>query len=786
MEIVLEKDVVFKCSVDEIKHPTAAEENRRGDKSSEMWTIFKTYIKDGNHYVPRLCAGMAPHIDVGDKLTLTGSLVDTGQWGVQFKFNGLQKMIPTERAGLLTFFTRNLNGVGIKTAEKIVDMLGLNAVEMIENDYTVLQAQVGLTENKAISIANQIGSLHSSLEELQFFARTGLGTSRIAAIKRFYKENTTGNQPISVIDLIKQNPYKLVDDVKGIGFKIADAVALNIGILPEDENRIAAGLKFALKEEVEAKGNIWTSYDDLVKISSSKDFLNIGTFEVTPILDRMIADSELIAENDRIYLPEYFNLENDIADKIHAMQKFAIADMDDEAIEKGIVAAQKAKSRALDEGQKKAVELCIKNNVSIVTGGPGTGKTTTLDVLLYFLEKNCNMKVTMCAPTGRAAKRMTEQTKRDASTIHSLSLKRTSDDFTWIKGGKRHVIVVDESSMVDTNVLKMIMDLCDVSTKLIFVGDVDQLPSIGPGQVLRDMIESGAVATARLNTIHRQSGDSHIITNAHAIINGKHLEDNFAVDFFVSERPSEEASLAMIKKLVCSHYPSRLGVKPEEIQILAPLKRGPLGVSNLNKVMQDALNPASPDKRELDMKSVEFGLIFREGDRVIQTKNDYHIPCEDGSEGVFNGEIGVIDGISSEDGETSIFVNFGERVAIYDMKSARNLTLAYAITVHKSQGSEFRTVIIPLFTYTMPMIYNRNLLYTAVTRAKQYCCIVGQEATVNKMIRNNKINRRRTTLAIRLNGLSDEFLITQSKQKKSSKKTSTGEKPKSTTHHLTD
>ena len=774
MAMILEKDQMLQCVVDTIVHPNKAEESARAAKNEELWTIFKTYIKTGNHYELRTCAGMAPHLDVGDSLTLTGDLVDSGPYGVQFKFNGLQKMIPTEQSSLIVFFTRNLSGVGQKSAEKIVCTLGPTAVEQIEADYKVLVDKVGLTEKKALSIAEQLGYLHSSVEELKFFARTGLGPARIAAIKQFYATVNQGKK-FDIISFITENPYQLIDDVKSIGFKLADSIALNLGFAQNDARRIAAGIKYTLKDEVDAKGNIWTSREELIETAAGKDFLNIPMFEVEPIVQSLIDSEELIEENTRIYLPYYFNLEHDLANKIHEMQAFGNRIYTEAEIEQGIEEAQTAKGRSLDEGQANAVRACVNSNVSIITGGPGTGKTTTLDTLLYFLEKKCNMEVTMCAPTGRAAKRMTEQTKRDASTIHSLSLKKTSADFRAFRN-KRHVIVADESSMIDVTVLKMLMDLCDVSTKIVFVGDVDQLPSIGAGQILRDMIESEAITTARLSTIHRQSGDSNIITNAHAIINGKHLEETFARDFFVSQQESEEKCLAMLTKLVCKHYPEKLGIDPSDIQILAPLKKGALGVSNLNKVMQEALNPPSPYKKELNMSKIEFGLIFREGDRVIQMKNDYSIMCEDGSEGVFNGEIGKIEAIETLYGETSVFVDFGDRVAVYDSKSIRNLSLAYAITIHKSQGSEFRVVIIPLFTYMMPMIYNRNLLYTAVTRAKQYCCIIGQMATINKMIHNNTINRRRTTLAIRLNGKSDDTLIVTKKRRRATstkKKTST-------------
>lgn len=762
------KDTVFKCTVDTILHPTAMEDAKRGDKSAELWTMFRTYLKNGTHYEPRLCVGMAPHVDVGDHVTLIGELVDTGKYGLQFQFNGIQKNIPSEVDGLVSFFAKNLNGVGLTTAQKIVDYLGCDAVEKIESDYTCLSSLNGISEKKAVDIYNQIICMHSSLDELKFFARTGLGTSRIAAVKNYYKSIAKPGVIIDVIELIKKNPYQLIDDVKGIGFKIADAVALNVGISADDPNRIMAGLKFALKEEVEAKGNIWTGKQELVKLASGKEYLNIAGYQVEEILNKAIEDKNLIEENDRVYLPEYYNLEIEVADKINKMKDYPAMTFFDSEIEDGITDAENIKQRTLDEGQKNAVKTCVNSNVSIVTGGPGTGKTTTLDILLHFLETKCKMKITLCAPTGRAAKRMTEQTKRTASTIHSLALRKTSDDFKEKR--YRHVLVVDESSMVDMNVLKMIIDLCDVSTKLIFVGDVDQLPSIGPGQVLRDMIESESIPTARLNTIHRQSENSHIITNAHQIINGKHLENDYETDFFILEKEDEESCLKSVKSLILNQYPKKLGVQPSEIQILAPLKRGLLGVSNLNKEMQAVINPPAPEKRELDMKSVEFGLIFREGDRVIQTKNDYNIPCEDGSEGVFNGEIGRISSISNIEGETQIYVDFGERVAVYDSKTVKGLTLAYAITIHKSQGSEFRTVIMPLFTYTMPMIYNRNLLYTGVTRAKEYCCIIGKKETVNKMIHNNKVNRRRTTFAIRLNGEGDEFYTKLANKKKAAKR----------------
>ena len=752
MDVVLQKDVIYRCSVDAIVHPKTGESNvDEIDKQNEVWTVFKTYIKKDSHYEPRTCAGMAPALSVGDNVTLIGDLVDTGTYGIQFKFSALQKHIPTERQGVINFLVKNVNGIGQMLAEKIVDAIGCDVVEKVRANPNVLSQVNGISKIRAQRIKEQLDGMEASLDELKFWAKTGLGSSRVAAVKSTYEEiGMSKGKPINVIKLIEKNPYQLIDDVKGIGFKVADAVALNIGFPKTDRNRVMAGLEFALKDDVETKGNTWINKDELIRLASSKTYLNIDSLLVRDVLEEMIADGRLIDENDRTYLPHYHELELEIAKKIHSIQTHPTPILTEVQIEQGIARAEQAKERTLDIGQKAAVINSINNNFSIITGGPGVGKTTTLDILLYFLENECGMNITMAAPTGRAAKRMTEQTGRNASTIHALSSQKDRKDFK--AGIKRQVLVIDESSMVDINVMKMTLDLCDESTKVVFVGDVDQLPSIGPGQILRDMIDSNVVTTSRLTTIHRQSADSHIIINAHLCINGKHLEKEGTTDFFITERDSEEACLKSLVNYVIKVYPTKLGVPSSDIQVLAPLRRGALGVNNLNKVLQEAINPPATNKREFSLVSTEETTVLREGDRVIQNKNDYDVICEDGTKGVFNGEIGVIQKIINYFGEISIFVQFSDKCAIYDSHNIRNLSLAYAITIHKSQGSEFPAVILPLFSYGMPTIYNRNLLYTAITRAKAYECIIGKRETINKMIHNNKINKRRTTLSNRLNG----------------------------------
>lgn len=749
--VILQENIVYKCSVDAILHPTPEEEKKRPDKTCEMWTMFRTYIKKDNHYEPRICSGMALPLSIGDELTLTGDLIDTGKYGIQFKFAAVQKVLPTDRNAVINFLVKNVNGIGATIAEKIVDTIGIDVVNQIRTDPAVLEQIHGISKVRAGKIKEQLDALEASLDELQFFAKTGLGNSRVVAVKSTYAELSKENgKAIDVISLIKKNPYQLIDDVKGIGFKVADSVAVNIGFPKDDPRRIAAGLEYTLKEEVETKGNIWVKKESLATAASSKTCLNLSVVTVLPVLEDMIEKGKLIIENENVYLPYYYELEFTLAEKIHEMSNFVYPKASEQQIENGILRAEKIKERQLDDGQKDAVVASINSNVSIITGGPGVGKTTTLDILLYFLENECNMNITLAAPTGRAAKRMTEQTGRQAYTIHSLSTQRTSSDFTI--GTKRQVLVIDESSMVDVHSMKMTLDLCDVSTKLIFVGDVDQLPSIGPGQILRDMIESGAITISRLTKIHRQSADSHIITNAHLCINGKHLEKEAHQDFFIMEKENEDECLKTLVSYVTVAYPKRMGVKMSDIQVLAPLRRGVLGVNNLNKVLQQAINPPSANKNEISLSFGEETVVLREGDRVIQNHNDYNIPCLDGIQGVFNGEIGNIKKIGNNFGERYVLIEYPDKIAYYDMSAINSVSLAYAITVHKSQGSEFPVVILPLFNYGMPTIYNRNLLYTAITRAKLYGCIIGQRSTVNKMIHNNKINKRRTTFSSRLNG----------------------------------
>ena len=748
--VVLQRNVVFTCTVDELIHPTPIEESGREHKDVLLWTTFRTYIKNGTHYEPRLCCGMAAPLSVGDTVTIIADLVETDKYGRQYHFSCVKKQIPQERNAIIAFFVKNVNGIGEATATSIVDTLGANAVDQILADVSVLEQIPGISTKRATKIKAQLDELSASMEELQFFALTGLGGTRISAIKEAYEEKFSNKKNIDIIKIIKDNPYQLIEDVKGIGFKVADSVALKIGFPQDSQQRIMAGLTYILQSNVSTNGNIWIKKEKLLKDTASKNCLNLSPAFIKPVLEDAITKKMIIEEDERAYLPYYYELEKDIAKQMKSIADYSDAKkVSDQKLLDGIRYAESIKGRELDIGQKDAVMLCAKNNISIITGGPGSGKTTTLDILLTVLENVYDMHVVMAAPTGRASKRMTEQTNRPASTIHKLVGSLMGAPLNSLSD-QRCVLVIDESSMIDIELMKKIMSIATDDTKIVFVGDVDQIPSIGAGQLLRDMINSTVIPTARLTKIHRQSADSHIIINAHLCINGKHLEKEGATDFFIAERDDEEKCLASIVNYMTKTYPTKLGISTSDIQVLAPLKRGTLGVNNLNNVLQNAINPPSSNKNSIQITVGETSFCLREGDRVIQNKNDYNIRCENGDDGVFNGEIGIVDSIQKRYGETFVRVVFPEHVAIYEDASVRNLTLAYAISVHKSQGSEFKTVILPLFNYTMPMIYNRNVLYTAITRAKQYCCIVGQRPTVNKMIHNNKIIHRNTTFVDRL------------------------------------
>lgn len=714
---------------------------REKDKNEPVWSVFTMVVTDGRKTERVKCSGEIPPVNEDECLVLAGEWADT-QYGRQFKFRTASRKMPRERGAVSAFLAKHVNGIGPAIAGKIVDAFGPDAIDKILADKSVLESISGISAKRATMIWEQLNGMSSSLEEMKFFAMTRLGSAKIADIRAAYSQ--TCKTPEALINKIKRNPYQLIEDVKGIGFRTADAVALNIGMERTDEKRLKAGLLFVLEEEVDGKGNVWMAKDSLTKTASSTKYLDVPEYLLQDMVKACEQEGKLKVEQNRVYLSAFFQMEHVIAKRLRDILVGNAESVSQEQGDTWVSEIQKQKGRSLDDGQKEAVINSLQNSLSIITGGPGVGKTTTLDVLLTILEEKMEYTIISTAPTGRAAKRMTEQTGRPAMTIDKMCL-------THQPSNGKLVYVVDESSMVDMNTVSKLLGLVQPGNRLIFVGDVDQLPSIGPGQILRDMIDSGKIPLARLTKIHRQGADSHIITNAHLCIAGKHLEKEAHKDMFIAERDTDEKCIRTIMELVTKAYPDKTGTPAMDVQILAPLKKGPLGIIRLNQLLQEQINPGNPWKKQITVKRVDEEVVLREGDKVIQQKNDYDVITDSTVEkGVYNGEIGIVESIRDSFGLTMVAVKYASKRAVYDKKQLQNLSLAYCITIHKSQGSEFPAVIIPLLSYGMPTIYNRNLLYTAITRAKKYCCIVGSRSTTNKMIHNSRVNKRNTTLSQRI------------------------------------
>ena len=552
---------------------------------------------------------------------------------------------------------------------------------------------------------------------------------------------------------IEENPYRLIDDVEGIGFKTADAIARNGGVEPDAPYRLRAGLKYTL-QWARQEGHTYLPREKLVEVAAGLLQAEIAPVERT--LTELLLEGQLIQEQlpgeDGIFLPGMFRTEQDCALRLLRLQGQSALDNPFFRPKAQIARLEQQLDITLAPAQRQAVELALKAGALVITGGPGTGKTTILRFVITLLEE-MGTEYALCAPTGRAAKRMGEATGRDASTIHRLL------EYSYGEGGfgrnaentlLADVVIVDEMSMVDVPLMAALLRALAPGTRLIMVGDSDQLPSVGPGNVLRDMVDSGQIPVVRLAEIFRQSGRSAIVTNAHRINEGQMPILEGLEDF--GFEPMEEQE-AVIRRLIAlnSGKAAKLGAQEplQDIQVLAPMKKGPLGVYNLNKRLQEALNPPAHKKKERKYGDV----VFREGDKVMQIKNDYrlawtrslpHQPPEMG-EGVYNGDLGTIMSIDLYDQTLEVLFDDG-RSAVYSFSMLEELELAYCISIHKSQGSEFPIVLLPLLGGP-PMLLNRNLLYTAVTRARHMVCILGRQSCIQQMVRNNQVKRRYSGLA---------------------------------------
>jgi exodeoxyribonuclease V alpha subunit len=680
----------------------------------------------------------------GDELTIDGVFAEDIKYGGEkFVAQKVTRKKPKDKTAIIKYFSSsNFEGIGKKLAARLFDTFGTEIFSVIENEPERLTEVEGITKKKAEQICETFEKMYG-LEMLYIF----LNTYEISAAKAAKVWKKYGR---SSADIIKSNPYVLYGEGIDLPFLKCDEVASRLGIPEDDPNRIIAGITYSL---IGNREDTCLPEDELLRLAAI--LLRLEEEAIAISIKNNPDLFECYIKNDIpfIALAKYARAESYIALRLSVSAK-SITDFD---YQKLIEIEEAAKAITYAEKQKEAIGLALTRGVFVLTGGPGTGKTTTLKAVIS-LYKQRGMKVMVAAPTGKAAKRISELTGYDAKTIHRLlEVKFNSDDtaaFVHNESSKLDcdVLVVDEMSMTDVLLFESLLRALRVDTRLILVGDNDQLPSVGAGNLLGDIIASGTVPVVALTEIFRQSQTSKIITNAHKIVNGEYpdLTSGGQSDFFFMQRLDMKEAAETITELVAERLPAAYGFSPtEDIQVLCPSKRGLLGTAELNKKLQAKLNPKMPKSPEITMKIGSTAVVFREGDKVMQTQNAYNLLWKKDSEegmGIYNGEIGTI--ISIEDNKKAE-VDFDGKIAELTITEMRQLIHAYACTVHKSQGSEFEAVVIPVLG-VFDNLCNRNLLYTAVTRAKKLLIIVGSKNIVCKMVDNNLIIRRQTTLRERL------------------------------------
>lgn len=697
-------------------------------------------------------------VQVGAEVKLEGKYEKT-KYGVQYAFESYEMSVPQSMEGLEKYLGSGLiRGVGPVTARKIVEHFGADTLDVLEYAPQKLQQVSGISEKKAVEIGFSFKEHREVQNTIILLQGYNITTNMALKIYNVYHEKTA--------DIIKNNPYKLVEDIDGIGFATADKIAQNAGLPQDSTFRIRAGLIYVLKTSCEKNGNTYLPKGMLLEEAAKALELVLEDYQekFQQAFDSLCVDRTAVTtwvdNTEIVMLSKYYYYENSIAQKLVWLancQEEGKFDVDEE------IASYESKNNILlHEEQKNAIKGAINNGVFVITGGPGTGKTTIIKCILEILTAQ-QKTVSLVAPTGRAAKRMSDSTGREAKTIHRLlevNVIQSNESFFVHNESnplKTDVVIVDEVSMVDAALMCALLKAMPRDCKLILVGDKDQLPSVGAGNVLADILESGVISYCMLTKIFRQGEKSLIITNAHLINEGKMpLIDNTSMDFFFDSKNDPEVIKDTILELVTTRLPKFLGVDPQTIQVLAPLKAGVCGIENLNKVLQERINPSLPDKRQ-----VEFGrTIFREGDKVMQMSNNYDLEwkkhgryADEIGKGVFNGDIGIVSTIDPNTSEVIVEFEDG-RICLYTRPDLIDLSLSYAITIHKSQGSEFDTVIIPAIAGPS-IILTRNLIYTAVTRAKKMVVIVGEKLYLKRMV-SNKYTATRFTLLKKLLVMADE------------------------------
>jgi len=690
--------------------------------------------------------GTLPYVSEGDVLAVYGHWVHNPKYGRQFRVDEYEKKLPADSGAILRYLSsRAVKGIGPKTAKKIVDEFGEDTFDVLENHPDWLARLPGITQKKAEAICEEFKA-QSGIRSAMIFFRDWFGP---ALTMRIYKKWGS-----AAVDVAKANPYRLCDEIYGIGFERTDKMAEQLGIARDSKERIMSGVHYVIRYNEMQNGHVCLPREKLA--ASCGTLLGVDVALADEAVSALLKSGQIkytaVDDVQYIYSEASYDSEKYIASKLVFADKLCPS-VNFEDIERFIMKEEKACGIEYATLQKRAIELALKNGVMILTGGPGTGKTTVVRALLDIFS-SMGMKIALTAPTGRAAKRLSESTLHEAKTIHRmLEMSYESDNEAVFNRDENNcldenVIIVDEASMIDNSLMASLLKAVKPGARIIIIGDADQLPSVGAGNVLRDLVDSQRFATVRLNEIFRQAQKSLIVTNAHAINDGRlpqlTVKDN---DFFFLRRGSDADIAATIVDLWKNRLPKSYGAETvNNIQVISPSRKGEAGTDNLNEVLQASLNPPSRAKKEYKFRE----KVFREGDRVMQVRNNYDIEWEkpDGTGfGIFNGDIGTVKLIDYAD--QCMEISFDDKLARYDFTLLDEIEHAYAVTVHKSQGSEYPIVVIPMYG-APPMLRTRNLLYTAVTRARSMVILVGREDIIEDMVGNNRQSMRYTGLRQRL------------------------------------
>ncbi len=707
------------------------------------------------------CVGTFPAITQGAAIEASGNYTTHPVYGKQFQIASYVEKMPEDALAMERYLGSGaIKGIGAALAARIVRRFGDDTMRIVEEEPERLAEIKGISEKKAMEIAEQMTEKADMRRAMIFLQKYGISLNLGAKIYQKYGQTVYG--------VLQENPYRLAEDISGVGFRIADEIASRIGIHTDSDYRIRSGMLYTLLQ-ASGEGHIYLPKEEL--FSRASGLLGVDSSYMEKHLMDMVVDRKLILKETEdgavVYPTRYYYLELNSARMLCELN--ILCPEDEEMMEKRINRIEKETGTRLDEMQKQAVAAAASHGLFILTGGPGTGKTTTINAIIrYFEEEGAELR--LAAPTGRAAKRMTEATGYEAQTIHRL-LELNGMPEEEQEGRAVHfdrnsenpleadVIIIDEMSMVDIALMHSLLLAVTAGTRLILVGDENQLPSVGPGNVLRDIIRSGCFPVVELKKIFRQASESDIVVNAHKINRGEQVTiNNKSRDFFFLKRYDADIIIRVVIALIQEKLPRYVDAKPYEIQVLTPMRKGLLGVERLNQILQRYLNP--PDEKK---KEKEIGQrLFREGDKVMQVKNNYQLEWEilgrykipvDKGVGVFNGDTGIMTEIN-EFAETATVEFEDGRQAEYSFKQLEEMELAYAVTIHKSQGSEYPAVILPILSGPR-MLMNRNLLYTAVTRARKCVTVVGSETTFAEMIRNEKQQQRYSSLDRRIRELDE-------------------------------